>query len=317
MIAATGDADRLAVLERELALAPDHPQRWLEALRLVRAGRIADDLVGSTHSLGGLRPFRVAVVTAYHAEDIETLARCHHSVGAQTYPCHHVLVADGKPRTEVDAWDATHIRLSEPSRDYGDTPRSRGGQAAAESGFDAVAYLDADNSYRPRHIETLAARCVESGAAIGHAGRTLHLPDGRLVPAMLDDDFTDHVDTSCLFITKPAFELLGAWTRYPRRLSLIGDRMVVQMARARGYAFAASGALTVRYTARFPFCYRACGLQPPAYGSGAFDGAGLRDWFRALDADARAAIDDGVGFAASDFIRQCLAQMGYAVEEGG
>jgi hypothetical protein len=316
MSTAIGDAERLAALERELASAPDNAHRWFEALRLVCAGRIADDRVGAAHSLGGLRPFRVAVVTAYCAEDIETLARCHRSVSTQTYPCHHVLVADGKPRTEVDAWDATHIRLPGPSRDYGDTPRCRGGQSAAERGFDAVAYLDADNSYRPRHIEALAARCVQSGAAIGQAGRTLHLPDGRLVPAVLDDDFTGHVDTSCLFVTKPAFELLGAWLRYPRRLSLIGDRMVVQMARARGYAFASSGAFTVRYTARLPFCYRACGLQPPVDGSVAFDGAGLWDWFRALDADARAAIDSAVGFAASTFIPECLVRMGCRVEEG-
>ena len=261
--ARTGEALALAALERKLAAAPRDSSCWIEALRLLGSGRIPDELVGISLPLDGARPLRVAVVSAYFEEDLPTLVRCHRSVITQTYPCHHILVSDGRPNDQIDRWNAIHLRVTGPSRDFGDTPRALGGLHASEHGYDAVAYLDADNSYRPRHIESLVASCIGSGASVGWACRTLHLPDGRLIPSIMQDDLVGHIDTSCLFLTRAAYAMLDAWLCYPRALSAVGDRLVVQMARQKGLAFAASGAFTVRYTVRSPFSTESAGWSRP------------------------------------------------------
>jgi UDP:flavonoid glycosyltransferase YjiC (YdhE family)/glycosyltransferase involved in cell wall biosynthesis len=302
----------LTTIEHALAVAPEDEQLWNEALRILCSGRIADEDIGAAHALGRERPLKVAVVTAYYNEDPATLERCHRSVMAQTYPCHHVMVADGRPNDVIDRWQTTHLRLARPAGDFGDTPRSHGGRHAAEFGFDAIAYLDADNSFRPRHIEALVTSHIRSGAPLGRSGRTLHLPDGRLTAQLMPHDFGEHVDTSCLFITRDAFELLDAWLRYPRPLAPIGDRMVAQMARAKGFAFAHTGALTVRYTVNSPLFSRAHGVEPG--GTRAFKGAGLRDWFRSLDDAALSALDKAVAFEASRFVPRCLAELGYPLD---
>jgi len=49
--------------------------------------------------MAGARPLTVAVVAPYHSEDLAMLRRCHQSVLAQTYPCRHIMVADGLPRS--------------------------------------------------------------------------------------------------------------------------------------------------------------------------------------------------------------------------
>jgi hypothetical protein len=49
--------------------------------------------------MAGARPLTVAVVTPHHSEDLALLRRCHQSVLAQTYPCRHIMVADGLPRS--------------------------------------------------------------------------------------------------------------------------------------------------------------------------------------------------------------------------
>jgi len=42
------------------------------------------------------KPLRVAVVTPYCREPLETLLHCHESVRGQSYPCTHFLGAERK-----------------------------------------------------------------------------------------------------------------------------------------------------------------------------------------------------------------------------
>ena len=60
---------------------------------------------------------RVAVVTPYFAETPQMLRQAHYSVLTQTYPCHHILVADGRPKPGVEGWDAEHIVLGRSTAD--------------------------------------------------------------------------------------------------------------------------------------------------------------------------------------------------------
>src|SRR5271166_697694 len=101
------------------------------------------------------QPLKVAVVTPYHREPTEWLAQCIAGVAAQTYPCTHILVADGFPRPDLVPPAAQHIQLPRAHADNGNTPRAIGSISAIGEGFDAIAYLDADNWHEPGFIEAM------------------------------------------------------------------------------------------------------------------------------------------------------------------
>ena len=98
---------------------------------------------------------KIAVVTPYNKENDDILRQCHVSVLRQSYPCTHILVADGHPKSLFDEPKTMHVILPQANGDMGNTPRAIGGILADAYGFDAVAYLDADNWYDPSHIEGL------------------------------------------------------------------------------------------------------------------------------------------------------------------
>lgn len=303
----------LQLLERALADAPGEPRQWKLALDTMIRERIGDADIGAGYSTGGACPLRVAVVTPYAREDLAVLRRCHDSVRGQTYPCRHFMIADGFARPELDAWAIEHLKLDRPHRDYGDTPRALGGEAAAEQGFDAVAYLDADNAFRPRHVESLVCRQQATGAPVCFSGRTLHLPDGSLVPGLMADDAVDHIDTSCILFGRGAFSMLSAWTRYPRQLAIVDDRMVRQMLLARGYLLCCTGALTVRYTVSEARFFRALGRAVPEDARANYDFGPLLDWYRSRAEGELAAVDETLGFSLRDFLRAYLATQGIAL----
>jgi cellulose synthase/poly-beta-1,6-N-acetylglucosamine synthase-like glycosyltransferase len=95
---------------------------------------------------------KVAVITPYYKESRAWLERCLDSVAAQSHPCTHIVVADGHPQDWIDERPVRHLRLDRPHADYGDTPRALGGLMAANEGFDAICFLDADNWYGRHHV---------------------------------------------------------------------------------------------------------------------------------------------------------------------
>ncbi|MBK7792506.1 MAG: SEC-C domain-containing protein [Betaproteobacteria bacterium] len=301
--------ESLALLESVAAREPANEGCWQAMQEAIARGEVGDGDIGARELPAAAGALRVAVVTPYYREDLAVLQRCHASVAAQTIPARHVMVADGSPRDAIDAWDVLHLRLDRGHADFGDTPRSRGGLAAANAGFDAVAYVDADNALRPRHLESLLATQLATGAAVCRSGRTLELPDGRPVPLRLPDDAQGHVDTNCLLVGRAAFGMLDFWERYPRPLSVIGDRVFVRALRARGFEPACSGALTVRYTIRDPAIYAAMGIPAGAGARAPIDFAPLFGWYRSLGADARAALDATLGFPVRRLLHDLAAHV--------
>src|SRR5574337_2079445 len=104
---------------------------------------------------------KVAVVTPYFKEPAATLARCIDSVRKQHADREigeiaHILVADGHPQHWIDDLSVRHLKLDRAHGDFGNTPRSIGAQLAASEGYDAIAFLDADNWLDPDHV----AACV-------------------------------------------------------------------------------------------------------------------------------------------------------------
>jgi len=305
----------LGELERAAAATPWDARIWNTALTELREGRVTDGDIGASATTAGARPLAVAVVSAYSREDLAVLRRCHETVLAQTYPCRHIMVADGFARDEIDAWDVEHVRLDHTHADYGDTPRAIGGERARALGCEAIAYLDGDNSFRPHHVESMVSRCRATGAAVVFSGRTRHLPDGQMLPKVKAADSRRQIDTSCLFLAGDALTMASVWLAYPRPLSTLGDKLVVQILQGRGLAFACTGALTVRYTVNRAVFYRALGLPVPAAARPNLDITPVAAYCRSLSAREWRELDATLGFPAAAFLREFLESRGATLEE--
>ena len=285
-------------LERYCATRPDDRAASRHRLQRFIALGQPEDLPGASLALarGGVAP-RIAVLTPYFQESIDLLERCHRSVRQQTIVCEHFMVADGFPRPEIDSWPVRHIRLPTPSQNFGDTPRRIAGEAVVEAGFDAVVYLDADNWFRPRHVESLFACHLARGTPICHSARSFHRVDGTLLPLMLTGDNTSHVDGNCLLVASEAFDLLGLWGTWPSELSCIDDRMFWNATLARGYRHGFTGALTMGYEASHAGFYRNVGEVPPASARPDLDLDPLYSWHADLPAAERNDLDRRWGFS--------------------
>ena len=207
---------------------------------------------------------RVAVITPYHGEPREWLGQCHESVRAQSHPCVHILVADGMADNSVDQFVAQHIILGHGHNDYGDTPRAVGSMAAIAQGFDAIAYLDADNWYKPTHIESLVALHQETDAPLLTSGRVFYRMDGSFMGLCPYSDGESHVDVGCYLMTRPCFRLALEWAMIPRDLHAIDDRLILHRAKEWRIPRAHSWRASMCYRATAAIDYKLLGETPPA-----------------------------------------------------
>ena len=206
---------------------------------------------------------KVAVVTPYFDVPIEWLEKCHASVKAQTYPAEHFLVADGTPMERAQELDAQHITLSTTHHDYGDTPRSIASLSAASQGFDAIAYLDADNWFLENHIETLVNAHMKTGAAICASRRALYSLKEELIGYCENSDGHTFSDTNCMFVTKEAFDVLPTWAMMDQWAHAIGDRVFWHQLLSKGYTAARTELYTSAYRTSFQGLYEALGQPIP------------------------------------------------------
>jgi glycosyltransferase involved in cell wall biosynthesis len=207
---------------------------------------------------------KVAVITPYYKEELELLEQCHHSVQNQTYPCLHVMVADGVARKELENWDIHHIALPQSHNDIGSTPRLIGSVHAIGLGLDAVAILDADNWYEPEHIEELVSAMVQRGAAFASSGRMLWSLDGYAMGSCPLTNPKNFIDTNCMLFGRAAFHLLHHWVLMPDYGHLIGDRIVYHYVRRSGLPRVHVPDPTVNYRCGKPGLYQQLGEPVPA-----------------------------------------------------
>ena len=205
---------------------------------------------------------RVAVVTPYYKEPPAELRRMLDSVAAQTAPCHHFVVSDGFPDDLARRADVTHIELGRAHGDNGNTPRYVGALVALAQGYDAVAFLDADNWFEPRHIERLMARQHETGAGAVFSLRNIYLPDGTKLPKEEEEDLSRlHADTSCMFITRGCEFALHLWGQMPMEWGPVCDRVVfVELA---GHRVAWTKNRTLNFKSNYAAAYAAAGRPVP------------------------------------------------------
>lgn len=173
----------------------------------------------------------VSVITpTWQRHDV--IERCAQSVFAQTYTAvEHVIVSDGPDKTlahtlAMDLWrrplktrPLVFEQLPEhvvgPHIDYGSRARNRG---LAVARGDYIAYLDDDNTWRPRHLELLVEALEQTGADFAYSQMERH-PAGDLIGAATP--VYGGIDTSLLIHRRGLPERCGMW---PLPHELNGDK---------------------------------------------------------------------------------------------
>lgn len=207
--------------------------------------------------------FKVAVVTPYHNENIDVLTRCHRSVVAQTYGnLQHFMVGDGNSNPVIQNWsNIQHITLPRSHNDAGATPRTIGAISAFSQGFDAVAFLDADNTFENSHINAMLS--LFGSRDLVTATRNICDLSGRVLYAdTIESDGENFCDTNCLFLSKNCLYLLPYWI-VPPEYRLWSDRnfwgALVQANLKRVHCKTP----TVNYYTRWAWHYQHAGQTPP------------------------------------------------------
>ncbi|MFN9547747.1 MAG: glycosyltransferase family 2 protein [Cyanobacteriota bacterium] len=170
---------------------------------------------------------KIAVVTPYFNESLSVLSDCHLSVASQTHSCLHVIVADGKPLSVIDDWNVHHIRLPHCHNDVGSTPRLIGAYHAIGLGYDAIAFLDADNWFASDHISQVVNIIKTENPDFISTNRFLCRPDKTI---MCSCPFTNpkiFIDTSCMIFMRNSFPLLANWVLMPQYGHPISDRIML------------------------------------------------------------------------------------------
>lgn len=237
---------------------------------------------------------KTAIVTPYYKEPRTMLERCLRSVAAQDLPVTHFVVSDGHPQDWLDAQPVRHLRLGCAHGDFGNTPRSIGGILAASEGFDAIAFVDADNWLEPDHVSSCLAVAAQSPQELDYvvASRRLTRNDGSVLPFLTQDDRDgSHIDTNCFFLLPGSFHTLGQWGVMPKPLSVVGDRIYAGSLRAQGLRSARNPKVTVNYLCTWAFVFRAVGEPVPDYAKSTIDLADTTRWWHALDERDRQIVD--------------------------
>lgn len=207
---------------------------------------------------------RVAVVVPFASEPAAWLQACFESVITQDSPAEIIAVGDGaKLSADVMARPSKVIELPQAHYDGGRAARAIGAVEAITSGFDAVAFLDADNWFGRSHVSEMIRLHQETGAPICTSSLVVVRVDGTPFNLPSESDGENHADTSALFVTREAFPLLPMWALVPPQLGTICDRIWWGLAKASGYKRAHSALRTVFYRNRYAAQYRLLGEKPP------------------------------------------------------
>lgn len=205
---------------------------------------------------------RVAVVVPFCMERAEWLQACFDSLVSQTVPVWTIAVGDGA-RAIAPGPFYKLIELPQAHGDGGRAARAIGAIEAIASGFDAVAFLDADNWWAPSHVEEMIRLHQSTGAPLCTSSLSIARIGGEPWNLPSESDGEKHADTSTVFVTREAFPLLANWALVPFGVSSICDRVWWNLAKSSGYQRAHSELPTAFYRNRYAAQYRLLGETPP------------------------------------------------------
>lgn len=190
------------------------------------------------------------------------LRQCIESVRALTYPARHFVYVNGpkyhaKARAILEDYpEVCALYLPEETGDYGTGGSMADVFAAAPflTRADWIFYLDDDNFYERKHVESLLTFAKSNDLAWAYSLRRVVDKSGAYI---CDDDWcsigvyparfsTDSfiVDNSCFAITRAlAQRFATAWTALP----VVADRCMLMALRESGTRFGCTGLATVNY----------------------------------------------------------------------
>ena len=240
----------------------------------------------------------IAVITPYCTEHPEVINRCIESVMDQTIPCRHYLVADGE-ETGVLLKTHRHVSLGAQHWNYGNTPRAIGAMLAIAEDADAIAFLDADNTFDPDHIET-CWNLAKYNPRLHYvaAKRRVALPDGTVLP---DYEQSDMVDTSCFFLLPPSYFAIPQWALQPKPLSPVCDRLFHSLVRRLRLSFVETDKTTVTFNSTYAAHFRAGNQTAPEYAKPTIDLKQAAIWWNTLSLDQKNTARCMLGIGDFDF----------------
>jgi cellulose synthase/poly-beta-1,6-N-acetylglucosamine synthase-like glycosyltransferase len=231
------------------------------------ATKTHSDASGSPKPPPGISPdSEICVITPYYKESIDVLKRCHESVVKQDVEAKvtHIMIADGFPLKEIDAWPVSHVVLPKGNGNNGNTPRGIGAVLAEQMGATFIGYLDADNWYHPGHLQSLLDLHKQTGADVLCSSRTYHDTQGNDLGATEEvEDNLAHVDTSAFLVHRNAFESNYLWLQMPNKLSPMCDRVFLYALKHKKYSIAHSKIRSLAFTTTYSCHYLDTGRQPP------------------------------------------------------
>ena len=200
---------------------------------------------------------KVAIITPVGpCADYRQIAKCVQSVRDQSVRADHVLVFDGH-KTTFSRRESDHaIFLPSAAGDFGDTPRAIGSIYAFGQGYDAVAWLDADNWLREDHVEKCIAAHKDTGKPIICSGRRVVDYNERHEPQPCVEQVpgSGFYDTNTFFVHREARGILGVWFSMEPAQHVIGDRVMSATATRHGILHCHYEP-TVYYRSRLTFHY--------------------------------------------------------------
>ncbi|MBU6460529.1 MAG: glycosyltransferase family 2 protein [Proteobacteria bacterium] len=240
---------------------------------------------------------RTAIITAYYREPRKILERCIASVKSQTALADHILISDGYPQDWILEQQVRHISLDQAHADYGDSPRSIGLVLAIREQYDAIQFLDADNTLNSNHVELMWTIQQIRNLDVVVSTRRFLRTDGSILPFTWQADETgDHVDTGCYFFTRSAYASALKWSLIPKQLSCIGDRIFLSMIKTTGLRVERAIEPTVGYTTLWKDVYEAVG-EPLPMGAKTLDReiSEMNRWWHSLSSEERKLIQTTLG----------------------
>lgn len=206
---------------------------------------------------------KVAVITPYYTENTDILRRCHESVLNQTYSdVTHIMIADGHPHPWCHSQKLDHFVLPTSHNDAGATPRALGAISAFSRGYNAVAFLDADNWFEPSHIQCMVETMQTTNADVVSATRIIVLENGYRYIDGFESIGKEFTDTNCMFLSRKCLHHMTRWVADPGK-TLWSDRSFWDSLVSSGYTIARCSQPTVAYVTKWATHYLSVNLEPP------------------------------------------------------
>jgi len=208
---------------------------------------------------------KIAVITAYCSDDFAYIDRCIRSVRDQSTQATHFVVADGcdVPLSNAQLAGVNILRIPIRHHDYGNTPRFVGSHLAIEKGFEAIAFLDADNWYHTDHLSSLVSLHRSTDALIGASQRIICAVDGTPIGLCLLSGTPIFADTSCMMFFRNATHFGRLWGEIPSDFHAIGDRILWKSIIDEGASQFFTARPTIGYTAKHRSFYERAGIASP------------------------------------------------------